>query len=113
MGRVIAAGKVPVVKWKRNFSFGADAATGDEVAVCVRAERVDYAASGPAGFHLPGKVESHSYIGGVLRTKLVLANGKELLVTGANPTSVYPDGCDVQVFWDPEAAPLVERITHG
>ena len=82
---------------------------GTKIAVSVRAERIDYAKEAGYGFQVPGVIEHHSYIGGVLRTTIKLSGGQELLITGANPSSHYPDGCAIQVFWDPDTAAVVER----
>ncbi len=82
---------------------------GVRVAVSVRAERIDYAAASGFGFQVPGVIERHSYIGGVLRTTIKLTGGQEILITGANPISDYPDGAAIQVFWDPNTAAVVER----
>lgn len=84
-------------------------APGERLALSVRAERIDYANEAAYGFHLTGVIKLHSYIGGVLRTTITLPTGQELLITGANPVSLYPAGCTVQVFWDPEVAAVVER----
>nr|MDD6335631.1 ABC transporter ATP-binding protein [bacterium] len=86
-----------------------DFSVGEHVAVCVRAERIDYGDTAPEGFHLPGTISMHSYIGGVLRTLITLGSGQELLITGANPVSLYPAGSQVEVFWDPQVASVVER----
>ncbi len=82
---------------------------GERIALSVRAERIDYANEAQYGFKLNGVIKMHSYIGGVLRTTITLPTGQELLITGANPVSLYPAGCNVQVFWDPAAAAVVER----
>ncbi len=84
-------------------------AQGERLALSVRAERIDYAKEAGYGFHLTGTIKLHSYIGGVLRTTITLKTGQELLITGANPVSLYPAGCTVEVFWDPDAAAVVER----
>ena len=88
-------------------------AVGETVTLSVRAERIDYQAKGEYGFTLRGTLKSHNYVGGVLRTNIVLKNGQELFITGANPVQQYPVGSEVYVFWDPDAVALVERDAHA
>ena len=56
--------------------------TGEKVTLSVRTERIRFGEENKYGFTLSGRVKSHSYTGGLLRTILLLSDGQELTVTG-------------------------------
>jgi len=87
----------------------ADLLPGEEVSLAVRCERIAYGSESRFGFALSGEILHHSYIGGILRTSIRLPQGQVLQLTGSNPVSERREGSQVQIYWDPEVATVVER----
>ena len=83
---------------------------GEVLTLSVRTERVRYGEASRYGFDLRAQVKAHSYSGGMLRTTLALPDGQELIVSGVGGSDRRtPVGTQVQVFWDPACAAIVER----
>lgn len=88
--------------------------TGEKVTLSVRTERIRFGEENKYGFTLSGRVKSHSYTGGLLRTILLLSDGQELTVTGmGGGYSRAPIGAQVQIHWNPGCAVIVERGGAG
>ncbi|MCL2497816.1 MAG: TOBE domain-containing protein, partial [Symbiobacteriaceae bacterium] len=83
---------------------------GEKVAIAVRGERVAYGSETRYGFNLPGEILKHSYIGGTLRTFIRLPQGQVLRLSGSNPIFDRQEGSQVQVYWDPQVANVVEHL---
>lgn len=81
---------------------------GDEMALCLRAERLHYAPHPTGKIHISGILREHTYIGGVQRTKIELPDGQILLaqrqIDAQDECSV---GSRVFLWWDMAAAALV------
>ena len=89
--------------------------TGDEMALCLRAERLHYAPRPTGSIHISGMLREHTYAGGLQRTRIELPDGQMLLAQrqaeGQEECSV---GSRVFLWWDQAAATLVpwEDLTH-
>lgn len=82
--------------------------TGEKIILSVRTEQVDYAEKSKYGFTLPGTVYERSYIGGVLRTTITLQDGSELVASEYGRDYAADIGSQVQVFWNPDNAAVLE-----
>ena len=81
---------------------------GDEMALCIRVERLHYGAAAPEGFSIPGVIVEHEYAGGVQRAVIELEGGHRLTaqrqMEGAQECAA---GSRVSVWWDLSGAALV------
>lgn len=90
-------------------------AVGDEMCLCVRVERLHYAAQPQGPIHIGGVLREHQYAGGVQRAVIELAGGRRLLAQRqVEAAQDCPVGSRVFVWWDPQTAALVpwEEISH-
>ncbi len=81
---------------------------GDRVSLCLRTERVNYAAapSGPCG--VPGVLKSRHYAGGSIRCVIQLPSGRELVAVGhSGATERVNVGDGVFATWNPDEAAVV------
>ena len=81
---------------------------GDEMALCVRVERLHYGPEAPGDFSVPGVLKEHEYAGGVQRAVIELKNGQLLTAQRqAEGREDCPAGTPVKVWWDLNGAALV------
>ena len=81
---------------------------GDEMALCIRAERLHYGSTPQGKAHLSGIIREHEYFGGAQRTVIELPGGQLLTahrqVESAQDLSI---GSRVFLWWDMQSAALV------
>ena len=76
------------------------------VAVSVRPERMQYSLTPVEGFTIQGLVKEQIYIGSVLKSIVMLANGHELKLERLAGDALPEDG-PVYLYWNPEDARLI------
>ncbi len=87
---------------------GALPETGADCLLCVRTERLHYAAEPRAPFTLSGTVVENRYTGGSLITRIRLASGEELTASGHGLAHEAPAvGSTVYPWWDPAQVAVV------
>jgi spermidine/putrescine transport system ATP-binding protein len=79
---------------------------GDTVCLCLRMERVRYAAQPPAGFSLPATLVGRQYAGGFLRSTLELPTCGQIVALGQDAFGSQV-GERVWVWWDPALVTVV------
>jgi spermidine/putrescine transport system ATP-binding protein len=81
---------------------------GDKVTLCLRTERVDYAASPDGSCGVPGILKSRHYAGGSIRCVIELPSGRELVAVGhSGATEDVKVGDPVFATWNPNEAAVV------
>ncbi len=81
---------------------------GDPAVLCLRPQRVRYAAEPPAGPCMEGTLRSKEYSGGMQHTRIELAGGPTLkAVSQTDAMDGLPVGSRRGVHWDARRAPLV------
>ena len=85
-----------------------DVKVGDKVALCLRTERLSYAAEANEAASLAGVLKSRNYAGGSMRSIIELSDGREIIAVGA---SGLADGCEiggkVRLCWNPAFAAVI------
>ncbi len=90
-------------------------AVGDRMALCLRAERLHYAAHPTGDIHISGILREHTYVGGLQRARIELPDGQMLLAQRqAEEKEECTVGTRVFLWWNPAAAALVpwEDMAH-
>ncbi len=83
-------------------------AVGESCALCIRTERLHYAAAPHASFSLSGTVLENRYTGGALITRIQLPDGQELTASGHGRADEAPAvGARVYLWWDPAQVAVV------
>jgi ABC-type Fe3+/spermidine/putrescine transport system ATPase subunit len=76
--------------------------------LCVRTERLHYAAAPRGPFTLSGTVVENRYTGGALITRIRLPGGEEWTASGHGRADEAPAvGSTVHLWWDPAQAAVV------
>ncbi len=80
---------------------------GGAAALCLRMERLSYAADAPDGqWSLPATLIEHRYVGGSLRSLVELTDGQRLTVYNQARQDL-PTGAQVRVWWDASHAAVI------
>lgn len=82
------------------------------VAVSVRPERIKYSFEPVEGFTISGKVKEQVYIGSILKTIVVLANGSEIKIERLAGQPLPIDG-NVYLYWEENDAKLIHAQTDN
>lgn len=85
---------------------GEDYHENELIAVSVRPERMKYSLEPVEGFTLKAVVKEQVYVGSVLKTILVLANGKEIKIERLAGETLPPEGI-VYLYWENDDAKLI------
>ncbi len=81
---------------------------GDQVALCLRTERVNYAVNPDGACGVPGVLKSRHYAGGSIRCVIALHSGRELVAIGhSGTTEDIQVGDNVYATWNPAEAAVV------
>lgn len=91
-------------------------AVGDRMNLCVRVERLHYAAAPRGDIHISGILRHHEYVGGVQRAVIALPGGRELIAQRQTENqSDCPVGSRVFLWWDIRTAALTpaEEAQHA
>lgn len=83
-------------------------AVGDEMALCVRVERLHYASRPQGDIHISGILREHEYAGGLQRAVIELPGGRRLIAQRqVEDAQDCPVGSRVFLWWNIQAAALV------
>ena len=85
-----------------------DAKPGETVALCLRNERVSWAANPSGPCSVPGTIKSRHYAGGITRCVITTDAGRDIVTEGRSGRSDNVGvGERAYVVWDPEEAAVV------
>ncbi|MDR0929152.1 MAG: ABC transporter ATP-binding protein [Oscillospiraceae bacterium] len=84
-----------------------DLPAGHQAALCLRMERLQYAAEAPEGqWSLPAVLADHRYTGGTLRATIAMADGQRLTAF-TQAQGRLEAGSAVRIWWDERRAAVV------
>lgn len=87
---------------------------GDQILLCIRTERLRYAASPVDGFSITGEATLNRYTGGALITHVRLSDGREAAASGDGRMADAPQaGTKLYLYWPASAACVVGGGAHA
>lgn len=75
---------------------------GEMVYACVRPEKLKVSKSEVAGFAIQGIVKEQIYVGNIIKSNIVIANGQILKLSRMDVDEIPKVGELVNVYWEPE-----------
>jgi spermidine/putrescine transport system ATP-binding protein len=82
-------------------------ATGEQVQLSVRPEKLQFSPQQRAGFELQGTVRENIFVGTFIKSIFLLSNGQEVVLTALSGQPVPQEGACYHLFWEPGDAVIL------
>ncbi len=87
---------------------GVSYSLSEMVYACVRPEKVLFSAGEAEGFNIKGVVKEQIYVGNIIKSNIIIANGQMVILSRLDIDEVPKVGEAVNIYWNPDDVVLMK-----